>query len=242
MTEPWYIKSFQEDYLKIYAHRTDEAAQLEVNQIVKVLDMQAGHHVLDLCCGNGRHSRQLAQLGFHVTGIDLSDVLLQDAQKGNNEHHIRYIQSDVRHIPFEAEFDVVLNLFTSFGYFEESGENQKVFQSIHRALKDGGQFLIDFLNPQYIKDHLVPSSERKVGDLLIKETRRIDDSTVSKQIEVIEGQKTRVYEENVQLFEYPEMENMLRQAGLSVRDVYGNFDLEPYDRIKSPRMVIVGRK
>jgi SAM-dependent methyltransferase len=242
MSDPWYIKSFQDDYLKIYSHRTDEAAKEEVNRITSLLNMAANKHVLDLCCGNGRHSRQLAKLGFQVTGIDLSTVLLQEAEQKNDNKAIRYLHRDVRDLPFKEEFDYVLNLFTSFGYFEQVEENMKVFASIYNSLKKNGEFLIDFLNPGYVKNTLVPYSERTVDDLLIIEKRRIEGKKVCKDIEVHQGQQVRTYQEQVNLFEYEEMESMIQRSGLKVTKVYGDFEKSSYDALESPRMIIIGKK
>ncbi|GGK12323.1 methyltransferase [Caldalkalibacillus thermarum] len=242
MGEPWYVHSFTEDYLKIYAHRNDEAAEQEVAQIVNVLGMKKGSAVLDLCCGHGRHSRALARRGFQVTGLDLSQVLLAEAEKRNGEFGIRYVQGDVRHIPFTDEFDYVLNLFTSFGYFETRKENLSVFRGISSALKTNGQFLIDFLNPGYVKRNLVPYTERQADKLFIVERRQIQGNQVVKTIEVREGEQVRHYKEQVQLFTYEEMEEMMKEAGLKVTDVYGSLEQEAYDPVHSPRMIIIGER
>jgi SAM-dependent methyltransferase len=242
MSDPWYIKSFQDDYLKIYSHRTDEAAKEEVNQITSLLNMETKKNVLDLCCGNGRHSRQLAKLGYQVTGIDLSTVLLQEAEQRNDAKAIRYLHRDVRDLPFKDEFDYILNLFTSFGYFEQIEENMKVFTSIHNSLKLDGKFLIDFLNPGYVKSTLVPYSERTVDDLLVIEKRRIEGKKVCKDIEIHQGKEIRTYQEQVNLFEFEEMKSMIESSGLEVTQVYGDFKQQTYDELESPRMIIIGKK
>jgi len=243
MDEPWYVESFQDDYLKIYAHRTEQAAKEEVQKISTLLAMKPGSRVLDLCCGNGRHSRQLAARGFIVTGVDLSSFLLKEATKKNKGGQITYLEADVRHLPFNEEFDYVLNLFTSFGYFEQESENQKVFTSIYQALKPGGRFLIDFLNPSYVQENLLPVSERNVDQVYIKERRRIEENQVIKQIEIKEeGQEPRYYLEKVRLFKLEEMLAMLLNASLQFEQVFGDFSQSPYDPVKSPRMIIIGKK
>lgn len=242
MKEPWYIKSFQEDYLTIYAHRTDEAARAEIKDIIQILELNSPATVLDLCCGNGRHSRALTELGFEVTGIDLSKVLLEQAELTNTDGKIRYSQCDVRETPFVEEFNVVLNLFTSFGYFDKWEENKKIFLSIATALKPSGVFLVDFLNPGYVQKHLVPYSERRVEDLLIKETRRIEGKKVIKQIDVLEGNQQRTYEEQVNLFTLAEMKKMIEETGLHITDVYGDLQKSKFDEGHSPRMIITGNK
>jgi ubiquinone/menaquinone biosynthesis C-methylase UbiE len=240
---PWYVESFKQDYLKIYAHRNDETAEQEVDLIISLLGMKTGSAVLDLCCGHGRHSRALARRGFQVTGLDLSEVLLAEARRRQKElPAIRYVRGDVRHIPFKNEFDYVLNLFTSFGYFEERAENIKVFEGISRALKTNGMYLIDFLNPGYVKRNLKPFSKRQVDQFEIIERRRIEDGKVVKVIEVRDGENVRNYEERVQLIDSDTMMDMLKDVGLEVTGIYGDLQGEDYDAVHSPRMVLVGRK
>lgn len=239
---PWYVESFKHDYLKIYAHRTDEAAQREVNLIIDLLNMQPGSKVLDLCCGHGRHSRALAQKGFKVTGLDLSAVLLEEARKRQKGlPPIRYVQGDVRQLPFEREFDYVLNLFTSFGYFDKRQENITVFDEIRKVLKPTGLFLIDFLNPGYVKRTLKPYTERQVDQLKIVERRKIEDGQVVKTIEVQEGRSKRYYEERVHLFSASEMKSFIQEAGLQVTGLYGSLAGETYDADLSERMILVGQ-
>lgn len=242
-TQPWYVKSFQEDYLKIYSHRTDEAAREEIKDITAALNMKKDSSVLDLCCGNGRHSRALAALGYRVTGIDLSQILLAEAKKKATFLKIDYICADVRDVPFIESFDYVLNLFTSFGYFDQRAENVKVFKSIHSALKRHGEFLIDFLNPSFVQRHLVPFSEREVEDLRIVETRRIMNRKVIKDIEVYQGKELKdIYKEEINLYGLNEMKQMISESGLVISNVYGDLKLSKFDALSSPRMIITGRK
>lgn len=241
--KPWYIRSFQEDYLKIYAHRTDEAAREEIDHIIQQLQLINGQHILDLCCGNGRHSRQLARQGFVVTAVDLSDVLLAEARRLTEDNlSVEYVQCDVRDIAYEQEFDAVLNLFTSFGYFEEVDENQRVLERIKQALKPGGRFVVDFLNPSFVKRSLVPYSERKQNGLIIKETRTIEEPFVRKWIEVEEDKQIRTYEERVRLFSEADMKHMMEKVGLHIEGVFGSFAFEPFSSDQSSRMIITGHQ
>lgn len=240
---PWYVESFKQDYLQVYAHRNDQKGDEEIEAIVKLLKMKRGSNVLDLCCGHGRHSRALARRGFYVTGYDLSEVLLAEARRRSKGMNlIRYIQGDVRQLPFDAEFDYVLNLFTSFGYFERQEENQQVFDGIYQSLKPGGQFLVDFLNPPYVRATLKPYTEQEVDQLKIIERRKIEMGYVIKTIEVHDGDEVRLYEERVRLFTVEEMEEMIGKAGLELTALYGNLKGEKYDPQNSPRMILVGRK
>src|SRR5437016_4273852 len=116
---PWYELLFGEDYLRHFRTPPERTAQ-EVEQILQRLDLPPGSAVLDLCCGYGRHTIPLAQHGYRMTGQDLSDVLLQQARTDAEARgvHVQWVQSDMRRVPFEKEFDAVINIWTSFGYLE----------------------------------------------------------------------------------------------------------------------------
>ncbi|HJT54986.1 MAG TPA: class I SAM-dependent methyltransferase, partial [Ktedonobacteraceae bacterium] len=136
---PWYKSFFGKDYLRIYDFLTPERTELEVKCIIHLLKLPPGSTILDLCCGHGRHSIELAKRGYRVTGQDLSEVFLQHAQSDAEKQgvQVRWMQSDMRNIPFENEFDAVINIFTAFGYLENEDEDQLVLQQIQKALKPG---------------------------------------------------------------------------------------------------------
>ena len=178
----WYQKSFGNDYLIVYKHRDLQGAYHEVKKMIDWLGLKQAAEVLDLCCGMGRHSMALAEFGYDVTGVDLSEVLLNEAVKLDEGKQVTWLRGDMREVPLDRQYDAVVNLFTSFGYFDEDEQNEKVLHEIHRLLKEGGRFIIDFLNPVYVQTNLVPQSERMEEDLLIREARAIEDGFVRKRI------------------------------------------------------------
>src|SRR4051794_40650994 len=111
---PWYQAFFGDDYLRMYAF-PPEWTERQVEGIVKLLALPSGSTILDLCCGHGRHAIPLAQRGYHVTGQDLSAVFLQRARADADARHlqVRWVHSDMRTIPFENEFDAIINIFTA---------------------------------------------------------------------------------------------------------------------------------
>src|SRR5436309_6714365 len=118
---PWYQTFFGEDYLRIYGpFLSPERTEQEVEGIVKLLTLPPGSRILDLCCGHGRHAIPLAQRGYQVTGQDLSDYFLQRAREAAAVQgvQVQWVHHDMRGIPFENEFDAVINIFTAFGYLE----------------------------------------------------------------------------------------------------------------------------
>ncbi|MET3289988.1 UNVERIFIED_CONTAM: SAM-dependent methyltransferase [Brevibacillus sp. OAP136] len=244
MTEPWFERSFREDYLLVYRHRDESSANQEVNELLSHLPIKRQGRVLDLCCGSGRHSRALAALGYEVVGVDLSDVFLALAEEQNTYDNLHYFQYDMRDIPFEQEFDIVFNLFTSFGYFATDDENRLVIANMMKALKPGGEVVIDYLNPAYLKANLVPHSEREIEGLMIEEERTIEEGYVKKRIRITDAEASgsREYWEQVHLYEQEEMLEMLKLAGFSDIQTFGTYNCEPYESEQSKRMIFYARK
>ncbi|MFC7678044.1 class I SAM-dependent methyltransferase [Paenibacillus sp. GCM10028914] len=244
MTE-WYEKSFGEDYLLVYKHRDVQGAVHEVQKMASWLHLPRNAKVLDLCCGMGRHSLALSEEGYHVTGVDLSDVLLDEAKELDQDKAVSWILSDMRRLPVkDREYDAVLNLFTSFGYFTKDEEHIKVLQEIYRVLKPNGRFIIDFLNPDYVQQNLVPESSRESEGQRIKERREIENGYVKKEITItsLYGGETRHYHERVKLYTLDAFKLMVEEAGLCIDQVHGSYDEDRYEPEVSPRMIFVGRR
>jgi ubiquinone/menaquinone biosynthesis C-methylase UbiE len=239
----WYEESFGKDYLTVYKHRDHHGALEEVKRISSWLKLPKGAEVLDLCCGMGRHSLALHELGYKVTGLDLSDVLLTEARKTDVRSGIQWVKGDMRRLLFTQPFDAVFNLFTSFGYFVEDGENMAVLKEIHKYLKPGGKFVIDFLNPDYVISRLIPYSERVEEDTTIRENRNIVEDLVVKRIAIAEkNQPIRHYREQVKLYRLTDFENMFTKAGLTMDTSYGDYFGNPFERYTSSRLIMLGHK
>jgi len=246
----WFRESFGEDYKIVYRHRSRADAAREIGAMTHWMGLRPGSAVVDVGCGMGRHAMALGKLGYNVTGLDLSEVLLREAKRADAEGIVEWVRGDMRSLPFpEASFDAAVNWFTSFGYFSDERDNGKVLREIGRVLKPGGRFLIDFLNPGDVKRHLVPESERTDGPsgCLIRERREIEGDFVVKRIEVIppvrEGDAgaVRRYEERVRLIGLPKFEEMLDEANLVLERVYGDYEGGPYGETSSRRLIMLGR-
>jgi SAM-dependent methyltransferase len=170
----WYKKWFNtQEYLDLYKHRDDKDASKIIHLLFKNIKLKKGSKVLDLACGNGRHSVLFAKKGYSVTGIDLSEYLIGMANKKRRtdyskyRHLLNFETGDMRRIEHSDEFDLVVNLFTSFGYFSRGKENEMVISGIAKALKRGGYFLFDFLNRDFLINNLVPLDIRNEKDKVI---------------------------------------------------------------------------
>ncbi|WP_124726658.1 class I SAM-dependent methyltransferase [Staphylospora marina] len=236
----WFEKSFGEDYLLVYKHRTRQNASREVDKIVEWLELSGQDLILDLCCGMGRHSIELAKHGYKVVGLDLSRTLLARAVEESRDLPIPFIHGDMRSLPFVDEtFDAVINMFTSFGYFDRDEDNLKVLAEIGRVLKPRGRFLIDFLNRDSVVSGLIPVSEREVDGAYIREERHIEGDFVHKSILVRDSDGERKYEERVKMYTADRMMDMLKGSGLVIDKIYGDFQGGPHTP-ESNRMIFTG--
>nr|WP_224749492.1 class I SAM-dependent methyltransferase [Polycladospora coralii] len=226
----------------VYKHRSKQDASFEVSQIIEWINLTKEDFILDLCCGTGRHTLNFANQGYNIMGMDLSEVLLSYAVHERDNHGVPFIHGDMRHLPFVANsFDVVLNLFTSFGYFQCDGDNQKVLTEMARVLKPNGRFFIDYLNRDAVIDNLVPESSRQEGETYIKEKRRIEGNSVIKDITIVDHKGQREYLEHVKMYTIDQMKEMLDKAGLTIEHAFGNFSGASYS-VDSERMIMMGSK
>lgn len=238
----WYKKWFGDEYLAVYAHRDEKEAQQLVQLIFKNLILKPQAKILDLCCGPGRHVSIFADLNFQVCGIDLSATLLRKAKKNiKNSKNARFIQADMRRLPISSKFDLVLNLFTSFGYFDTDDENIKVLNQIYHVLKKNGIFVLDYFNSAFVQKNLIPKHKNRLGEVVVEQERFIKDSRVQKKINIIKDDKKSTFYESVKMYQPDEIFSMLKSVGLKISKIFGNYDGQVFNE-DSPRLLIFGEK
>lgn len=245
MSQPWYVAAFKGGYSARYKHRSNELGEREVAFALKVLNLKKGGRVLDLCCGAGRHSRALAKAGLSVVGADLSADLLQEAQSQSPELKIEYIRCDMRSVPLAANsLDGIVSLFTSFGYFENEADDQRVLDGVARMLKPGAQFLFDFFNRAPTLSDLRRVSVSYSNGACLCERRWYDAKTKRlNKLSLCEHQTNRSrVRESVRAYSPRELEGMLRKAGLKLMGRFGDLSGAPFHALKSPRCVLLARK
>jgi ubiquinone/menaquinone biosynthesis C-methylase UbiE len=241
----WWRKYFSDDYLKLYRHDELESSR-EAEAVIRMLQVEPGEKILDLACGFGRHSLVLAQKGLMVTGYDLSESFLTRAKRMADSLNVQLElqQGDMREIPYEQEYDAVINMFTAFGFFESEDEDLKVLKGVHRALKPGGQFLMDVVNREYAVQISIPRRWTRENHAYMLEERFFDffrsRLEMTNQLILPNGEmKEANY--SVRLYTLTEMLDLFNKANLVLTDVYGDFSGALYNA-QSPRMILVAQK
>ncbi len=241
----WYQQSFGVDYLQLYQHRSPQEAADTIRWLINELKIYPPANVLDLACGSGRHCTSLTETGFSAFGLDISLPLLVEGKKSGSYIEHRSVRGDMRQLPYKANcFDVILSLFTSFGYFSSETEDQQVLNEVGRVLTSGGQYVLDFLNAPLVESTLVPQDESKIRGKRVYIRRWIDRSPkrVEKRIYIHEKEDViRQYRESVRLYTDKELRTMMNEAGLTVSSIFGNYDGSLYSK-DSPRLILIGVK
>ena len=231
----WFEEWFGDDYLRIYQHRDESEAERAIELIAAQVRGRDIRAVLDLACGAGRHSQALCERWWTV-GLDLSAALLRVARR--ESAGAPYVRADMRELPFMAEsFDLVVNLFTSFGYFDDDREHARVLACLRTAMKQGGMLVIDFLNAGQVRRNLVPYDRRVENGITIEQKRIIsaDNRFVEKTIRLPE--RGREYVERVRLLSAGDLERMLKAAGFEVARCFGDYAGASWSE-NSPRTIL----
>jgi len=241
---PWYKNWFNSPYYhQLYFQRNDEEAADFIDRLVQHLRPPKNARMLDVACGKGRHSIYLAAMGFDVTGIDLSPESIAIAKESESEN-LHFEVHDMRERFKENYFDYAFNFFTSFGYFDTDHENEKAIKTIAYALKPGGTFVIDYLNPHYEETHLVHKSEKRIGEVNFYIVKWFDENHFFKKIIVEDEANTHPLEfvERVAKYSLGDYTEMLAYQKLQILEVFGDYQLNAYNLHHSPRMIIIARK
>lgn len=245
MKSEWFKDWFNTpEYLKVYKHRNEDEAEQHINLILNNVNVFPGFNVLDMACGAGRHSILLAKKGLAVTAVDLSENLISIANQTAKDEklNIEFIQSDIREFKSSIQFDLVLNLFTSFGYFETDEENFSILQKAYDFLMLDGYFVLDFFNTDYLIKNLVEFSEENLNNSVIHQYRKIKNNRITKKIVITKNSNINEFEESVRMFTKDELVNVLKKIGFDIYKTYGDFLGNKFEQFSSPRLILICKK
>ncbi|MBI2122329.1 MAG: class I SAM-dependent methyltransferase [Candidatus Sungbacteria bacterium] len=259
----WWKTAFNKDYLTADSYFVSKArTKREISFLLKLtgkIGLTKSAEILDLACGYGTHAIALAKHEFNVTGIDTSEYFLKIARETSKKQKqkVQFSKKDMRTLSFKKRFNLIINMYTSFGYFAEESDNLLVLRKISRALKPKGFLLIDLNNLSQVffqfyqngastgKNNIVSMFQNetlKNGKRLVIK-KEIDPLTMHWTITYSwkERRKQKNLQLRIRLFSLPEFRRMLEESGLKIKRVWGYYDGSPY-RFDSRRLIILARK
>lgn len=225
----WQVFFSCADSLLLSRFPTPEETREEVEGLRRLVSLQPEDRIADVCCGMGRHLLPLLALGHDITGLDFSPMMLRLAQQGAEAAglHPRLVQGDASRLPFADEtFDVVLNLFNSFGYFEHEDDDRRVLREAARCLKPGGRFFFDTRNKKHqilFAPYHEPMSLRDGRELIMRcSFDKQSERLVSRWFDPVD-QTRLVHTASIRLYSPAELEQMLTEAGFRIEARYGDY-------------------
>lgn len=245
MTKDWFVEWFNtEEYLNVYKHRNETDAECHIKFLLSKIKLNPNASILDMACGSGRHSILFAKYGYKVTGVDLSEKLLTEAKLLAERENLKieFIQADIREFYTEKKFDLILNLFTSFGYFESDEENFLLFYKAYSLLNTNGYFVFDYFNKNFLIKNLVPYSEETNDKYSIIQERKIVDQRVVKKITIIRNGESKKYFESVKLYDSYNLTAKMKEIGFEIVQLFGDFAGNEFDENSSPRFIAICKK
>lgn len=242
MPKKWFQNWFNSPYYHIlYHHRDDEEAEYFIDNLCSLLKPKPECRLLDIACGRGRHAVYLNKKGYDVTGIDLSFSSVNYAKQFENEKLHFYVH-DMRYLFYINYFDIAFNLFTSFGYFDSEKDHVNSLKTFRKSLKKDGLLVLDYFNSQQIIKNLNHQEVKHVEGIDFNIQKKVLDGKIIKSIIFEHRNKEYAFKEEVKAFSYADFERMFASSGFQIVDHYGSYSLDPFDELKSDRLIFICKK
>ena len=236
----WFVDWFDTSYYHVlYQNRDEQEAERFIQNILTHLNLPANSRLLDLACGKGRHAKFLSEFDHQVMGVDLSPNSIEKASEYAHEK-LRFQTHDMREVLENEQFDVIFNLFTSFGYFDDESENKRMCDSISKMLLPGGRLLIDFMNAKKVIQNLVPSEVKVLEGLHFDIKRTCDGKHIYKYIQVNDNGHVSQYMERVQALVLADFLSLL-ETNFEIIGTFGSYDLNVFHEDISDRLILLAQ-
>ncbi len=248
MVEPWYDNDETWENLAgvLFTRRRWERAETEIGLLIAMLGITGDEAILDIPCGTGRHALELARRGFDVTGVDRTASYLEEARRRARDANlqVRWVHEDMRSFSRPEAFDIVLNMYTSFGYFEDVADDRLAARGFFDALRPGGRLVMELHGKENLAAGFSARDwvELDDGRVLLEERTIVDDwrAVRNRWIVYHDGGRYEL-EFSLRLYGAAELVDLLRDVGFSEITVFGNLEGDPYDE-HARRLVVVAAK
>ncbi len=241
----WWERFFTGLWIEVQKSQwSEETTRKQVDFLMEVLRLRPGMEILDVPCGTGRHSIELARRGLQMTAVDFSEELIQEGKTRARQENlpIEWHVRDMRDLPWSQRFDAAFCFWGSFGFFEEAG-NLDFLKAVSQALKPGGRFFMDIHTVETLLPRLLERWWSKSGDVYVLQAMEYNPETgrVHTQWTLIKGSQVEVKESAIRIYTYREILEMLRKAGFESWEAYGSIDRTPF-RLGATRLYLVATK
>lgn len=233
----WFDSEF---YHTLYKDRSHDEAEAFVTRLMQHLDPPKDALLHDLACGKGRHSIYLNKLGYNVEGSDYSANSIKFAKQFENDR-LRFYKHDMRE-SLPRKYHYILNLFTSFGYFDTDEEHFETLGHIHTGLKKGGIFVFDFMNVDYLLKHLISAEIIEKEGIVFDITKALRNGKIIKDIRFDYRRIPYHFTEEVAALRVDQLHQMMKDCGFQLLELFGNYELEPFDKKESSRVIMILKK
>ena len=238
----WFANWFDSPYYHtLYKNRDEKEAQVFIDNLIDYLQIPKGSKLIDIACGKGRHAKYFNKKGMDVVGVDLSQNSINTAKKDENKN-LQFSVHDMRENYQENSFDVVTNLFTSFGYFENNKDEQKAINAMANNLKKEGILIIDFMNAKKVITNLVLNEQKTINNIQFDITRQVKDGFILKDIRITDGKEQQQFQEKVKAITLADYSEFITNTGLKIIDIFGNYKLDNFDEKISDRLILICKK
>jgi SAM-dependent methyltransferase len=232
-------------YPFLFPEEKFELAGEQAEKLLALISSQ-GNDVLDLACGPGRHSTALTARGIRVTGVDLSPFLLTKAKERADAAgvEVEWVRDDMRSFVRPDAFDLVINMFTAFGYFDDKNDDLKVLRNVHQSLRAGGVLVMDTLGKERLAKEFLPTTSEQLADgrLLVARHEIFDDWTrIGNEWTLIENGEAITFRFHHTVYSGQELKDRMREAGFGEVTLYGDLDGNEYGT-DATRLTAAARK
>jgi len=238
----WFANWFDSPYYHtLYKNRDEREAQVFIDKLIDYLQIPKESKLIDIACGKGRHAKYFNQKGMDVVGVDLSPNSINTAKKDENKN-LQFSVHDMRENYQKNTFDIVTNLFTSFGYFKDNKDEQKAINAMASNLKKEGLLIIDFMNAKKVITNLVLNEQKTIDGIQFDITKKVKDGYILKDIRITDEKEEQQFQEKVKAITLADYSEFITNAGLKIIDIFGNYKLDNFDEEISDRLILICKK